>query len=94
MGLPTSELPYFGVFQWQDRQGGLGRLERHPSPPDNIPCPDTGRSLRIATIQASTRAICPACSRKGDGGFVSFVADLRLAYACPSCRALVWIKGA
>jgi hypothetical protein len=30
----------------------------------------------------------------GGGGYVSFVSDLRLAFACPSCRTLVWIAGA
>jgi hypothetical protein len=24
---------------------------------------------------------------------VSFVADLRMAYACPECRELVWLAG-
>jgi hypothetical protein len=30
----------------------------------------------------------------GAGGFVSFEADLRMAYACPECRELVWLSGA
>jgi hypothetical protein len=38
--------------------------------------------------------VCPACTQLGAGGYVSFVADLRMAFACPSCRKLVWIAGA
>ncbi len=94
MGIPTRDDLYFGLFEWQGFDGGPARIAPHQAPPDAIPCPDTGRALKIATLQASTRAICPACARKGDGGFVSFVSDLRLAYACPACQELVWIKGA
>ena len=65
----------------------------HPSP-TVIPDPHTGRRLHVATLQASTPAICPACSCHADGGFVSFEDDLRIAYACPRCMELVWIKGA
>jgi hypothetical protein len=50
--------------------------------------------LRIATIDGPARAICPSCAASAEGGFVSFVGDLRLAYACPSCERLVWLPGA
>jgi hypothetical protein len=84
---------YFGVFQRQVAAGGAAaRLTRHATAPSSIPGPD-GRPLRISTIQASTRAICPACASVGDGGFVSFEDDLRLAYACPECCRFVWIRG-
>jgi hypothetical protein len=59
-----------------------------------IPCPTTGRPLRIATIEADTAAICAACGSQGQGGFVSFEGDLRMAYACPQCCRLVWVPGA
>ncbi len=85
---------YHGLFQWQALGDGRGRVARHSAPPRAIPCPDTGRRLEVATLQASTRAICPACQRPADGGFVSFVSDLRLAYACPACQQLIWINGA
>jgi hypothetical protein len=85
---------YFGLFTWQALSDGGGRVTRHEAPPQAIPCPDTGRSLKVATLQAATRAICPSCQRQADGGFVSFVSDLRLAYACPACRQLIWVKGA
>jgi hypothetical protein len=30
----------------------------------------------------------------GHGGYVSFDGDLRMVYACPKCRQLVWLQGA
>ena len=59
-----------------------------------MPCPTTGRLLRVATLEAATAAICPSCTNRGAGGFVSFVADLRMAYACPLCCQLIWLAGA
>ena len=62
--------------------------------PRTIPCPETGRMLKVASVEVSDRSVCPACTQLGSGGYVSFVSDLRLAFACPSCRKLVWIAGA
>lgn len=62
--------------------------------PSTIPCPTSGRQLRVSTIEAGTPAICPSCASQGMGGFVSFEGDLRMAYACPACRQLVWLTGA
>jgi hypothetical protein len=59
--------------------------------PAMIPCPTTGRPLPVATIDAHATAICPGCSARGRGAFVSFVSDLRMAYACPACRQIVWL---
>ena len=59
-----------------------------------VPCPDTGRPLQVATLEVSERSVCPARTQLGAGGYVSFVGDLRLAVACPSCRKLVWSAGA
>lgn len=84
--------PFHGVFTRETGPSGM-RLGRATEPPASVPDPETGRSLRIATVEISG-AICPACSRRGDGGFVSFVADLRLAFACPNCQSFVWIAGA
>jgi hypothetical protein len=93
MGAARTDL-FFGIFEWQS-SGGVPRVtRRNPSPPAFVPDPCTGRGLRISTIQAATPAICPACSCHAHGGFVSFEDDLRLAYACPQCKELVWIKGA
>ncbi len=86
--------PYYGVFRWDTDPEGGGRLLPDAARPASIPDPCTGRQLRISTVQGGARAICPSCAKLGDGGFVSFVADLRLAYACPACRQLVWIRGA
>jgi hypothetical protein len=85
---------YHGLFQRSADADGAPRLSRAASGPAMIPCPTTGRPLRIATIEANTTAICPACANHGQGGFVSFVGDLRMAYACPQCLRLVWACGA
>ena len=84
---------YHGLFHRHADRDRPARLSRHEAPPAAIPCPTTGRPLRIATIDADTIAICPACALPGVGGFVSFVGDLRMAYACPECRQLVWVQG-
>ena len=87
-----SEL-YHGLFRFHTDSDGRARLMRHEASPANIPCPKTGRPLRVATIDANAAAICPACAAQGRGGFVSFDGDLRMAYACPECRRLVWVEG-
>jgi hypothetical protein len=81
---------YFGLFVRELN----GSLVRHAAAPDTVPDPSTGRPLRVATVDVRARAICPSCETTGEGGFVSFVGDLRLAYACPSCEQLVWLPGA
>ncbi len=85
---------YFGLFEWQSADGVASVARRSVPTPAVIPDPRTGRRLHVATLQASTPAICPACSCHAHGGFVSFEDDLRIAYACPHCMELVWIKGA
>jgi hypothetical protein len=84
---------FFGLFEWQQAPGAR-RLMSSASAPRAIPCPDTGRPLKVASLEVSDRGICPACTQLGSGGYVTFVSDLRLAFACPSCRKLVWIAGA
>jgi hypothetical protein len=84
---------YHGLFRWHTDDDGHPVVSRSTSTPSSIPCPTTGRSLRVATIDAEAPAICPACASQGQGGFVSFVGDLRMAYACPQCRQLVWLAG-
>ena len=82
---------FFGLFEWRQRAfvvsktGGKGQT---------VPCPQTGRPLKVASLEVSDRSVCPACARLGAGGYVTFVSDLRLAFACPACRKLVWIAGA
>ncbi len=85
---------YFGLFEWQSFGGSARVTAASVPPPSFVPDPRTGRHLRISTIQASTPAICPVCSCHAHGGFVTFEDDMRIAYACPACRELVWIKGA
>jgi len=93
--IPLHDLTlYHGLFRWHADMDGRPRLSRHEAGPEIIPCPTTGRPVRIATIEANTVAICPACANHGQGGFVSFEGDLRMAYACPQCRELVWLAGA
>lgn len=83
---------YGGVFVCTT-SNGRARLTRHPEAPSSLPDPATGRALRISTVEVAG-AICPACDERSEGGFVSFEADLRMVYACPECRELVWIHGA
>ena len=59
-----------------------------------VPDPDTGRPLKVAHLEVTDRAVCPACTQLGAGGYVSFVSDMRLAFACPACRKLIWAPGA
>jgi hypothetical protein len=90
---PPDATLYHGLFQYDAGTDGRARLSRPGTAPAAIPCPTTGHLLRIATIDANAQAICPACANHGEGGFVSFVGDLRMAYACPGCRELVWLAG-
>ena len=83
-----------GLFRHHSGDDGEPRVSRHEASPDAIPCPTTGRLLRVATIEAAAPAICPSCANRGAGGFVSFVSDLRMVYACPLCLQLVWLAGA
>ena len=82
---------YHGLFSWHSGQNGEPYVSRDVSAPSVIPCPTTGRPLRVATIEAQAMAICSKCSASARGGFVSFVSDMRMAYACPKCRELVWL---
>src|SRR5689334_12049134 len=88
--MTTTEL-YHGLFDWHAGANGQAHLSRGASRPSAVPCPTTGRLLRVSTIDADAVAICPSCSSHGRGGFVSFEGDLRMAYACPACRRLVWL---
>ena len=85
---------YHGLFRWHAAHDGRPRVSRHTSGPASVPCPTTGRLLRVSTIEADAAAICPSCESHGRGGFVSFDGDLRMAYACPQCCQLVWLRGA
>jgi hypothetical protein len=84
---------YHGLFRWAVHQNGQPTVSRHESAPADIPCPTTGRLLHIETLDAQAVSICPRCASHGRGGFVSFVGDQRMAYACPNCRELIWLAG-
>src|SRR5262245_27890200 len=86
--------PFHGLFVWHRAGSEPGRLTRHSNAPTSVPDPATGRLLKVASVEISDRAVCPACTQLGAGGYVSFESDLRLAFACPSCRRFVWIAGA
>jgi hypothetical protein len=86
--------PFFGLFSQEGNGSAVPSLVRTDSAPAAIPDPETGRPLKIATVDSRAKAICPSCATHAEGGFVSFVGDLRLAYACPSCVQLVWLQGA
>ena len=85
---------FHGLFRWHPAAGGPAHVTTHDAAPHKVPDPESGRLLKVASVEVTDRAICPACAHLGSGGFVSFVSDLRLAYACPSCRTLVWLNGA
>lgn len=83
-------LPFHGLFHRIDEHGEP-RLVPHQSRPESVPCPLTGRALKVATLDAHTSAVCPGCLQTGRGAFLSFVNDLRMAYACPRCEQFVWV---
>jgi hypothetical protein len=87
---PRSDL-FFGLFELRTTTQGSPRVAPSASAPHTIPDPDTGRPLKVASVELSDRGVCPACTQLGAGGYVSFVSDLRLAFACPSCQKLVWM---
>ena len=86
--------PFHGLFEYLHTPSGDRRLRRAANTPAAVPDPQTGRPLKVASLEVSERAVCPACTQLGGGGYVSFVSDLRLAFACPACRRLVWMAGA
>ena len=85
---------FHGLFRWHSVAGEPAHISRHEQAPRTVPDPQSGRLLKVASLEIAERAMCPACAHLGRGGFVSFVSDLRMAYACPSCRQLVWVQGA
>jgi hypothetical protein len=80
-----------GLF---DVRSQLPGKPQRASTPQTIPDPATGHPLKVASVEVVERSVCPACTQLGAGTYVSFVSDLRLAFACPSCRQVVWIAGA
>jgi hypothetical protein len=92
--MPSHTDLFAGLFRRHTQENGEYRIAHHDGRPDAIPCPTTGRLLRVETIEVAAPAICPSCANRGQGGFVSFVGDLRLVYACPQCCQLVWLAGA
>ena len=90
---PRSDL-FHGLFRWHPGAGGPARISRSEAAPRSVPDPQSGRPLKVANVEVAHRSICPACAQTAAGGYVSFVSDLRLAYACPSCRQFVWLPGA
>jgi hypothetical protein len=91
--LPRTEL-FHPLFELCSQAADGPRLASSAETPRTIPDPETGRPLKVAAIELSEHGVCPACTQRGAGGYVSFVSDLRLAFACPSCRTLVWLAGA
>ena len=88
----TGPDPYHGIFSLLEGRDGSHLLRRQPHAPPSLPDPRTGRELRIATVELSSVAICPSCSGRAPGGFITFVADARMVYACPECQKLVWLE--
>jgi hypothetical protein len=84
---------YHALFRREQLASGEYQLSRKQDAPSSISDP-TGRMLKIATVDAGAPAICPACASSGRGAYLSFVQDLRMAYACPSCADVIWLPGA
>jgi hypothetical protein len=91
---PTRLDRFFGLFVLEPNSSGAPSLVPQANAPASVPDPTTGLPLRVATVDGRAKAICPSCETTAEGGFVSFVGDLRLAYACPSCEQFVWLPGA
>ena len=91
--MPAQQGPYCGLFRCDTGSDGQPHLSRTTPGPIAIPCPTSGRPLKVSTVDVGASAICPACARLGHGGYVSFEGDLRMAYACPECGKLVWLAG-
>ena len=83
---------FFGLFELLPQAHGAPRLASAAAAPRTIPDPQTGRPLKVAAVELSDRGVCPSCTQSGAGGYVSFVSDLRLAFACPSCLKLTWVN--
>ena len=81
---------FIGLFELRAHLPGKPQRDVAPR---TLPDPATGHPLRVASVDVAERSVCPACTQLGTGAYVSFVSDLRLAFACPSCRQVVWIAG-
>jgi hypothetical protein len=90
----TGSDAFYSLFELRSHVHGKPTLASVPARPRTIPDPHTGHPLTIASVEISERGVCPACTQRGAGGYISFVSDLRLAFACPSCQTLVWMAGA
>src|ERR1041385_789066 len=74
---------FHALFELRTGTHGRPLATSNSRAPETIPDPETGRPLKVASLELSERGICPACTHSGAGAYVSFVADLRLAFACP-----------
>ena len=92
--MPSSNRFFHGLFELLPQPHGQATLASSVDAPRTIPDPHTGHPLKVASVEVSDHSVCPACTRLGAGGYVSFEADLRMAFACPTCRTLVWVAGA
>jgi hypothetical protein len=95
--LAASGESFHSLFEWQVQPDGAAQklvVRKQMTARRSVPCPETGRLLTVASVEVSQSSVCPACTQLGAGGYVSFVGDLRLAFACPSCCKLIWIAGA
>jgi hypothetical protein len=92
--VPSPTQLFHGLFELLPQAHGRARLASSAAAPRAIPDPQTGHPLKVASLELSEHGVCPQCTTRGDGGYVSFEADLRMAFACPCCRTLVWLPGA
>jgi hypothetical protein len=84
---------FYSLFDSQTTVPGRPSRSVRGDQPRELPDPQTGRPLQVANVEHTDRTICPSCAQLGSGAYVSFVSDLRLAFACPSCRTLTFTAG-
>ena len=89
---PRTDL-YHGLFRWHAGPDGQPRVATARAAPPRFRARPRGACCAWRRIEAAAGDLSLVRSH-GQGGFVSFVGDLRMAYACPQCCQLVWLAGA
>jgi len=84
---------YHGLFQRHADSDRAARLSRHEAVPAAIPCPKTGRPLRIATTTPTRSPSARAAPCTAWAALCHSSATCGWRYAGPECRQLVCVNG-